>query len=174
MSIMQNKEGFHYMLYIWNLINDNYLKCRRKTQILMFDIMTSFKHLAHMQCRYEIILLTQEELTNWVWTTTWIWCLSEPLNPCWPDAGETPGSWRMNHHHVNHIRCLFLFLLVFTSQHVSPILWEPKLDKHKETLTDQETERKKWFCFIRRFNSCPHLCKDKTNRKKGTLTPIDQ
>lgn len=41
---------------------------------------------------------------------------SEPLNPSWPGAGETPGSWRMNHRHVNHIRCLLsLSVAVYVS-----------------------------------------------------------
>lgn len=42
--------------------------------------------------------------------------------PADPGAGDTRRSWRMNHRRVNHIRCLFLFLLLFTSTACVPHL----------------------------------------------------
>lgn len=100
----------------------------------------------------------------------WQWTPSELLKPVWPRASKTRGSWRINHHDVNHIRCLFRFLLLFTSTACVPHFIGTKVgqtrgndDRSGDTLEEVVSVQTK------RLSSCPRLCEDKTNGKRGIL-----
>lgn len=117
----KKKSHKHWCLLLWNILNTSHTCGADLYEISIADTQRFDGDEAGLQVAVLSCLIWLSDLHP-LWDCKGANPSSEPLNPGWPGAGETRGSWRMNHRHVNHIRCLPLFLLLFTSTACVPHL----------------------------------------------------